>query len=153
VSYFLTGSSSTEIVLLDAWSLSSDVTPDVPFRLPGDVHSALQQANLLEDPYYRDNEYAVDWVNQTQWRVTTQVELSESFINTHCVLLLDQLDCICRVFVNDQLVASTDNQFIRYAVEIGGKLTRGSNTLAKNTLPFRLGLEYLPDACRDLRHG
>lgn len=102
----------------------------VPFNVPGDVHSALLAADIIEDPYYKDNEYAVDWVNQIAWVLTSTFTYDLASSNPHVVLVVDNVDCIANVYVNDQSVGSTGNQFIRYTFDVSDVLHDGDNQLS-----------------------
>ncbi|MFK7992613.1 MAG: glycoside hydrolase family 2 protein [Granulosicoccus sp.] len=104
-------------------------TGAVPFDVPGDVHSALLAAKLIDEPYYRDNEFVVDWVNQTAWVLTRQFEFDVVSSGHHAVLTIDNIDCIARVSVNDICVGDTDNQFVRYAFDVSEALRAGDNQL------------------------
>ena len=35
--------------------------------VPGNVHSALQQAGQIEDPYYRFNDVVYKWISNDSW--------------------------------------------------------------------------------------
>ena len=73
------------IKILDSdWTLrpGSDHPPDLPdkicetpFSAPDDVHSALLAAGHIDDPYFRDNELAVDWVNRCDWIIERNLSL------------------------------------------------------------------------------
>ncbi len=116
--------------LNDGWTLrQSDGDKPVPFTVPGDVHSALLSAGVIEDPYYRDNELAVDWVNQREWEIQREFEVADYSLAHHSVLVLDQVDCIADVYINDELLGSMQSQFIRYVFDVTGHLTAGRNTL------------------------
>lgn len=101
----------------------------VPFNVPGDIHSALLAAQIIAEPYFRDNEYAVDWVNQTAWTLTRTFTYDLASSDAHAVLILDNIDCIANVIVNDKLVGNTSNQFIRYAFDVTKALRDGDNQL------------------------
>ena len=101
----------------------------VPFTVPGDVHSSLLAAKIIEDPYYRDNEFAVDWVNQTAWVLTRTFVYALASFDRHVVLMVDNIDCIAEISVNNVLVGETDNQFVRYAFDISAALRDGDNEL------------------------
>lgn len=100
---------------------------NAPFSIPGDVHSALLAEGLIADPYFRDNEYAVDWVHQASWAIERNFELEPGFLEGRCVLQFDQLDCIGSVFINDALVAKTESQFIHFNVDVTEFVTSGKN--------------------------
>lgn len=104
-------------------------TLKLPFQMPGDVHSALLAAGIIDEPYYRDNEYAVDWVNKVAWTLEREFQISSAANSQHLSLLLEGIDCLARVFINDQEVGSTDNQFVRYAMDVSSSVSLGVNVL------------------------
>ena len=101
----------------------------IAFPIPGDVHSVLLAAGQLPDPYYRDNELAVDWVNQCSWIIERSFEVTAEVLKLHTTLVLESVDCIAAVFVNDQPVGQCQNQFLRYAFPVDAALHAGSNTI------------------------
>ena len=115
--------------VVEAHKLALTRRGGVPFNVPGDVHSALLAAQIIDEPYYRDNEYAVDWVNQTAWVLTRTFVYDLASSNSYVVLIVDNVDCIARVIVNDELIGETDNQFIRYAFDVSKVLRDGDNQL------------------------
>jgi len=124
------------INLPEGWSLkgSTPTRPaqqtDVPFTVPGDVHSALLASGAIEAPYYRDNEYAVDWVNKNAWQLQRTVSLTQDFLKGNTVLVLDGVDCIATVCINDQVAGLLDNQFVRHVLPVGHFLIVGDNTIS-----------------------
>ncbi|NML73671.1 glycoside hydrolase family 2 protein [Rhizobium sp. S-51] len=96
-------------------------------RLPGDVHSALQAAGIIPDPYFGRNEEAVQWVAEHDWT------LERSFFLDHAdgsfYLDVDYLDTVAVVFVNDVPVLSADNCFRRYRPDVSAALQPGENRI------------------------
>ena len=117
-------------LLNSGWTLTC---PDkyfaVPFAVPGDVHSALHLAGVIDDPYFRDNEFAVDWVNRSEWIIERNFEVTESQLANGNCLLLDQIDCVAKISINNKAVASVESQFVRYHFDVHSFLKVGSNTL------------------------
>ena len=113
------------------WTLSKTGQQNgVSFDIPGDVHSALYAAGEIPDPYYRDNEFAVDWVSQTGWQIDRVFDLAEADLTSHNELLLDGVDCVATVFINDHEIGHTESQFVRYCFEVGPFLRAGQNRIA-----------------------
>ncbi|MGV8832827.1 MAG: beta-mannosidase [Devosia sp.] len=108
-------------------SPSSDIA--VPLVLPGDVHTALLAADKIVDPYYGENEKQVMWVNQTAWSVERSFAASAADIDGFLTLTLAEVDCIATVLLNGEVVAQTDNSFIRNDIDVTGKVRAGDNTL------------------------
>lgn len=100
-----------------------------PITLPGDVHAALLDAELIPDPYFGLNETEVMWVNRTPWTMERTFAATSDDIDGYLTLTLDNVDCIATVFLNGEKIAETQNQFIRYDLDVTGKVKAGTNTL------------------------
>lgn len=116
------------IELSGEWRLSTaDGEHGAAMTLPGDVHSALQAAGIIPDPYFGRNEEAVQWVAEHDWT------LERSFFLDHAdgqwYLDIDYLDTVAVVFVNDVPVLSADNCFRRYRPDVSAPLQPGENSI------------------------
>jgi beta-mannosidase len=100
-----------------------------PITLPGDVHAALLAAGEIPDPYFADNETRVMWVHDTPWHMERKFEASPVDIDGYLTLTLENVDCIATIFLNGEAIAETQNQFIRYDIDVTGKVRAGMNTL------------------------
>ncbi len=100
-----------------------------PITLPGDVHSALLAQNEIPDPYYGINEKSVMWVNETAWTVERKFFATSDQIDGFLTLTLAEIDCIATVFLNGEAIASTQNAFVRYDLDVTGKVRAGENDL------------------------
>ncbi|KAL4228976.1 hypothetical protein ACF0H5_012016 [Mactra antiquata] len=47
------------------------MSTSIPANVPGDVHTALMKAGILEDPYYRYNDVKYSWVGYSDWIYST----------------------------------------------------------------------------------
>ena len=101
----------------------------VPLDLPGDVHSALLAADKIPDPYFGENEKPVMWVNETAWSVERSFAAGAADIDGYLTLTLAEVDCIATISLNGAVIAQTDNSFIRYDIDVTGKVREGDNTL------------------------
>ncbi|MEO8757341.1 MAG: glycoside hydrolase family 2 protein [Devosia sp.] len=123
-------STYSELDLSGEFALSSPThRTKARINLPGDVHTALIDANIIPDPYFGANEQAVMWVHATPWTMERRFTADRGDIDGYLTLTLDNVDCIATVFLNGEEVARTQNQFIRYDIEITGKVKAGTNTL------------------------
>lgn len=123
-----------QLSLNNGWQLKgtdsrNNETLNVPFNVPGDVHSALLAEGVIDEPYFRDNEYAVDWVHQREWEIENTFSVTDADITQFCILRLDQVDCFSSVYINDVLVGTTSSQFIHYQFDITEHLLAGDNTI------------------------
>jgi beta-mannosidase len=124
---------TTSYSALDLGGVFSLTSPSVdgaiPIQLPGDVHSALLAADLIPDPYFGENEKPVLWVNETAWTVERQFTGCAADIGGYLTLTLAEIDCIATVLLNGEVVAETQNSFVRYDIDVTGKVREGENTL------------------------
>jgi beta-mannosidase len=97
--------------------------------LPGDVHTALLNANLIPDPYWGENEKQVLWVGETAWTMERAFSATKADVDGYLTLTLSEVDCIATIFLNGEEIARTDNTFIRYDIDVTGKVRLGENTL------------------------
>ncbi|MBO9588308.1 glycoside hydrolase family 2 protein [Devosia sp.] len=97
--------------------------------LPGDVHGALLAADLIPDPYFGENEKVVMWVGETEWHVERRFDASAADIDGYLTLTLSEVDCIATILLNGEVVARTDNSFVRHDIDVTGKVHQGENTL------------------------
>lgn len=69
------GTSAMQSVSLDgSWEFPQGITdksaPEpvwLPAQVPGDIHLDLLKNNLIPDPYYRDNESQLQWIEKSDW--------------------------------------------------------------------------------------
>jgi len=119
-----------ELDLAGGFRLTSSERPiEVPIALPGDVHTALLAAALIPDPYFADNEQKVMWVNKTPWSVEREFSADAAMATGHLTLTLERVDCIATIWLNGEAIAHTQNTFVRYDIDVTGKVKVGENTL------------------------
>ncbi len=124
------GAGFSEIDLGGEYALSSPaVETRVPITLPGDVHTALLAAGEIADPYFGDNEKAVRWVHETPWTMERRFTANAADIEGYLTLTLENVDCSATIFLNGEEIARTQNQFVRYDIDVSGKVRAGANTL------------------------
>ena len=98
--------------------------------VPGDVHMDLLKNGLIEDPFYRLNEHDLQWIDKTDWEYKTEFDLSKKDINSHSLSLdFHGIDTYSSIYLNDSLIATTDNMFIGKTVDIKNFAKLGKNKL------------------------
>ncbi|MBD0402705.1 glycoside hydrolase family 2 protein [Flammeovirga sp. EKP202] len=126
-----------------------------PATVPGVVHTDLFQNKLIEDPFYRQNEKDLQWIEEEDWVYKTTFDLPTSFKeNQHFALNFEGLDTYADVTLNGKKVISSDNMFVGYNKEVTSLLKEKGNVLEvyfhspiKITKPLReqAGFEYPAD--------
>lgn len=100
----------------------------LPATVPGTVHTDLLANGIIEDPFYRDNEKKVQWIEKEDWVYKTEFD----FENTEekIDLVFEGLDTYANVFINGQKVLNAENMFRGYRVKDFQKyLAKGNNIL------------------------
>src|SRR5512133_3812551 len=70
--------------------------------VPGCVHTDLMDNKLIPDPFYRDNETKVQWVDKYSWEYKTNFTADEALMKMdHIVLDFKGLDTYAEIFLND----------------------------------------------------
>ncbi|WP_108125679.1 beta-mannosidase [Saccharospirillum mangrovi] len=114
-----------------SWTLHRADQPEqrYPASIPLDVHQILLDAGDIPDPYFRDNEAAVQWVHQHDWVLQTEFDLSEADLAGQATLRLAFVDTHASVVINDQPVGEIANFFRRFDLDVRAALKPGRNRL------------------------
>ncbi|MBI9095542.1 MAG: glycoside hydrolase family 2 protein [Sphaerochaeta sp.] len=105
--------------------------PSIPCTLPGDIHSALLEQELIADPYWGTNELDIQWVGQSDWILSKTFSVTkEQLASGQAVLTLTMADTIIDVVVNSKKAGSCNNQFRRFRFDLTHLLVVGENTLS-----------------------
>ena len=107
--------------------LGLNLSPTVTF--PGDIQSALLEANPDFDPYYRDNELKFQVPGQTYWTCTRTINVPKKMLKAHQFIEFDGIDTFADIYVNDIFVGHTENFFRLWRFDITGILQEGENTI------------------------
>lgn len=98
--------------------------------VPGTIHTDLLNHDLIADPFYRDNERNVQWVDKFNWDYCTTFSLPASFsVKREIRLIAEGLDTVADIFLNGKKIAHTENMHIRHSFEIKSLLNPGENEL------------------------
>lgn len=127
-------------------------------KVPGTIHADLLANKLIPDPFYRDNEKKLQWIEKENWDYRTIFDVDGVTLGRKNVeLVFDGLDTYADVYLNSHLVLHADNMFRGWTVDVKHILRKTGNTLfirfyavqnkidsiAKSKLPF-----VLPDNAR-----
>jgi beta-mannosidase len=85
---------------------------------------------LIPDPFYRDNELRVQWVEKEDWEYRKELKIPASLSSkAHIELVARGLDTFATIFLNDQKVGQADNMFRVWRFDIKPFLRPGLNEL------------------------
>ena len=98
--------------------------------VPGCVHLDLLNNKLIPDPFYRDNEAKLQWIENADWEYRTTFQTAPSLLAQKNIdLVFEGLDAYALVYLNDKLVLTADNMFREWRVNVKADLKAGANAL------------------------
>jgi beta-mannosidase len=101
-----------------------------PAQVPGDVHLDLLRNKLISEPFYRDNESKLQWIENASWEYRTDLSVSPQMLShEHVEMVFEGLDAACTVYVNGQKMASPDNMFREWRIDVKATLKAGRNEI------------------------
>lgn len=107
--------------------------------VPGNIYSDLKANKLIEDPFYRDNEKKIYWVDSCGWEYKTVFDVDSNLYSRKMInLVFDGLDTYASVMLNGQPLIETNNMFRQWQVNIKPLLKRSGNRLS---VVFRSAIE------------
>lgn len=103
------------ITLNGCWKLSGNGY-ECEGTIPGSVYSILLENNLMDDPYYRENELKALEIAEHDYTFSRSFSLDN--VEKCALLCCDGLDTLCDIYLNGSLVGQTQNMHRRYEFEI-----------------------------------
>ena len=102
----------------------------LPAAVPGDVHLDLLANKKIPDPFFRDNEPKLQWIENESWEYRLNFEVTPALLSRSNVdLVFDGLDAASQVYLNGTQVLTADNMFRIWRVPVKGHLHAGENLL------------------------
>lgn len=120
--------------LHEGWSLSVTDGPapfavaDVPATVPGTFLTDLLAAGLIPDPYLDQNEHELAWSGEVDLSYRTSFTWSPSGAD-RVDLVAAELDTAATVVLNDEVVATVQNQHRSWRFDVTAALRDGQNSL------------------------
>jgi beta-mannosidase len=101
-----------------------------PAQVPGVVHTDLLRNKLIADPYYRDNEAKLQWIENADWEYRSTITATPALLRRRNIeLVFEGLDAYSEIWLNDTQVLTADNMFREWRVDVKPYLKAGANTL------------------------
>ncbi len=117
--------------LAGSWTLSNTaLDAPVPFKVPGDVHSALVAAGRIGSPYVGTNEADMQWVGETDWEIVRRFHVAAADLaGRWAVLELEFVDTFAEIVLNGTTIATLGSCFLRHRIDVTGALVAGENEI------------------------
>jgi len=101
-----------------------------PATVPGCVHLDLLDNNLIDDPFYRDNETKVQWIENEDWEYRLVFDVPrEVLAKKHIQLIFEGLDTYATMTLNGQQIIEADNMYRAWTAEVKLLLKERGNEL------------------------
>jgi beta-mannosidase len=102
----------------------------LPAKVPGDVHLDLLANKKIPDPFYRDNESKLQWIENESWEYRVNFDATPALLaHSNVDLVFDGLDAASTVYLNGVQVLVADNMFRIWRIPAKAHLHAGSNQL------------------------
>lgn len=115
-----------KISLNGIWNLKGNGY-EVNGKIPGSLYSFLLDANLVPDPYYRDNEKLFLDLAEHSYSFEREFEYKKSSCKVS--LVCEGLDTLCTVYVNGKKVGESINMHVAYEFDVTSVLNDGKNVI------------------------
>ncbi|MEP7168826.1 MAG: sugar-binding domain-containing protein, partial [Bacteroidota bacterium] len=99
-------------------------------EVPNSIHTDLLNNKLIEDPFYRDNETKLQWIDTIDWEYKKEFDVDSSLLKKQVVeIIFKGLDTYADVFLNGKIILSADNMFREWKIDCKKNLHAGKNEL------------------------
>ena len=100
---------------------------DTEGQIPGSVYSILLANNLMEDPYYRDNELKALEIMDNDFEFSRTFNFRKTAKKT--LLVLEGVDTLCDLYINGKKIARLENMHRTYKFDVSDCLVDGENEI------------------------
>jgi len=98
--------------------------------VPGFIQTDLLSNNIIPDPFFRLNESDVQWIMEKQWTYRTFFSPKKEILDkNNKTLYFYGIDTFSDIFLNDELIISTNNMFHPWEKDVSKYLYSGLNEL------------------------
>lgn len=118
-----------------------------PVQVPGSVLSCLIEEKAIDDPYFRQNEYAIRELFWQDFWFEREFEIEEAFLEEEQVeLVCYGLDTLAEIYINGQFVKKTANMHRTWRIPAKEYLHTGENHIQIRFLSTLRYIEDYPEA-------
>lgn len=117
-------------------------------KVPGCIHTDLENLGMIENPLIGINESLCQWVGERDWNYSTyDFTVPDEIFNSSIIRIkFHQLDTYATVYLNDQKLFVADNAFRAYEVDVKPFLKKEKNTMrVEFKSPIKIGKQKIQD--------
>ena len=109
---------------------SADETIKLYVNVPGTIYSAMLENKMIEDPFYRLNQYDLIKISENDFVFAYDFIPDEALMkNDRIYIQFDGIDTVSEIFLNDKAIGSTDNMHRTYKFDVTDCIRQGTNSL------------------------
>ncbi|XP_035232193.1 beta-mannosidase-like [Stegodyphus dumicola] len=126
--------------LTGTWfAVNSNGSIVVKSKVPGNIFTDLWHNNVIDDPYFGDNDVKYRWIGRENWIFKRTFNVECHLLQKKRIILVAYgLDTVSKIFLNGKLIGSSNNMFIRYIFDIK-HILESNNTIV---VSFRSPVAY-----------
>ena len=125
------------------WTISSPTYKNIKAKMPGSVLSSLLENNLIEDPYYRMNEYEAKKVSFEDFDFERDFDLKKEQLKVDNFLCCDGLDTIADIFINDKFIFKNRDMHVGHKILLPKDVLKEHNHIRIHfTSPYQYVWNY-----------
>ena len=113
-----------KIELNGKWRLSSSRYTDLEAVMPGSVLSTLLSHNLIEDPFYGENEAQARQCLKDDYILTRKFSVTKEQLLKHNYLFIDGIDTLAKIYINNTLIAQLFDMHTRKRILLDNQILR-----------------------------
>ena len=99
-------------------------------KVPGTIHTDLFANKLIPNPFYRDNESKLQWIDTLNWEYKTTFNVDEKLFKKNSIeLVFDGLDTYADVYLNNKLILQANNMFRGFTINVKPYVKKVKNEL------------------------
>ncbi|MDD6990931.1 MAG: glycoside hydrolase family 2 protein [Oscillospiraceae bacterium] len=118
------------------WTLSDINEPDklcIPVNVPGSLYSAMLREGLMDDPYYRENEYISTDISDRDIAFERSFDADEELFSSDRVLLkFYGIDTLAEIVLNGNVIGTAENMHREYVFDVTDIIMPVGNVLRVN---------------------
>ncbi len=130
-----------QLQLTQGWTFHADSigAQSYPAEVPGTFHTDLMKANLISDPFYKNNEIGLRPLEDVTWVYTTTFNISPEQIEYDRIeLIFDGLDTYTDITINGKKLGRTDNMFRQWKFDVKPFVKKNENELTLTFIPPKI---------------
>lgn len=87
-------------------------------KFPNTIHEILFEKNIIENPYYGNNEQKLKWVEESDWEAVLEFDIFDETKNTKHILYFEGIEPYAKIYLNEHFIGESKNSFIPLELEV-----------------------------------